>query len=275
MNSLRAAVISVLSAAAPTLWAAQDIEQRLPVPPGFGITETDTLRAAVMTQSLGRNPSRLLVPSALEASCRALVQAGRAQRMPTFDGGTDEPDTVRVTRFMSPEGSVVADYATRETLACINPETPFNPCHCRYGFETSRHITVKQRVAGRLQIWRKRVGEDKASRGAGTGRSNAPLMLEQQVDVAQLGPVVGAAVVAGLRCEVRQLREGYACLFAAGDGVPNVLVNLPASVGKERNLSTHGYRVTDLAVRALVDAAVFEPPAGAAPVSSSASRAAR
>jgi hypothetical protein len=254
---------------------AQDTERRLAVPENFGLRETGTVRAAVMTQSCGRSTVRLLVPAALEDTCRALVQMGHTQRMPTFDADTDNPDTVRVTRFMSPDGGAVADYSTHETLACTNPATPFNPCHCRYGFVTTRHITVKQRVAGRLQVWRTQVGATKGTQNTGATRSNAPLMLEQQVDPAQLGPTVGTAVVAGLRCAVRQLREGYACLFVAGDAVPQVLVNLPASVGRERDFSTHNYRVTEVAVRALVDAAVFEPPVGVTPVSSSASRPSR
>ena len=262
----------LLCTVACSLCIAQDIERRLVVPENFGIRETGTQRAAVMTQSSGRSLVRLLSPSGLEGTCRVLVQMGRAQRMPTFDADADNPDTVRVIRFMSPEDGAVADYSTHETLACTNPATPFNPCDCRYGFETTRYVTVKQRVAGRLMTWRTQVGAVNVTRHAGTARPNAPLMLEQQVDPAQLGPAVGTAVVAGLRCEVRQLREGYACLFVAGQGVPQVLINVPASVGRVRDLGTHNYRVTDVALRALVDAAVFEPPAGVEPVSSSASR---
>jgi hypothetical protein len=262
----------LLCTAACSLCGAQDIERQWPVPENFDIHESGVRRAAVMTQSSGRNVSRLLSRPALEASCRALVLMGCAQRMPTFDADADQPDTVRVTRFMSPDGAAVADYSTHETLACANLETPFNPCHCRYGFETARYITVKQWVAGRLQTWRKRVGEDRATHRTGATRSNAPLMLEQQVDPAQLGPVVGTAVIAGLRCELRQLREGYVCLYVASDEVPQVLRNTLASAGKERDLVSHNYRVTDVAVRALVDAAVFEPPAGVGPVPSSGSR---
>jgi hypothetical protein len=265
-------LMSLLCGLACGVCAAQDIERRLPVPEGFGLRETGTQRAAVMTQSSGQNTARLFSRPALEASCRSLVQMGRAQRMPTFDADIDQPDTVRVTRFMSPEGSTVADYSTHEALACTNPTTPFNPCHCRYGFVTARYITVKQRVAGRLQTWRTQVGAAKATHNSGATRSNAPLMLEQQIDPAQLSPVVGTAQVAGLRCEVRALREGFVCLYGAGDEVPQALRNALASAGKEREPSTHNYRVTEVAVRALVDAAVFEPPAGVAPASSSASR---
>jgi hypothetical protein len=272
MKSLFNFVMSLLCGAACSLCAAQDIERRLPVPQNFGIREAGTQRAAVMTQSSGHSLARLFNAAALEASCRASLQMGRAQRMPTFDADIDQPDSVRVTRFMSPEGSAVADYSTHETFACTNPATPFNPCHCRYGFVTARYITVKQRVAGRLQTWRTQVGAAKVAHHTATMRSSAPLMLEQQIDPAQLGPVVGTAQVAGLRCEVRALREGFVCLYGAGDEVPQVLRNALASSGKERDLGSHNYRVTDVAVRALVDAAVFEPPAGVAPVSSSASR---
>jgi hypothetical protein len=272
MKLLFKSVLSLLSVAACSLCAAQDIERRLPVPQNFGIREAGTQRAAVMTQSSGHTLARLFNAEALEASCRASMQMGGAQRMPTFDADIDQPDSVRVTRFMSPEGSTVADYSTHETLACTNPATPFNACHCRYGFVTARYITVKQRVAGRLQTWRTQVGAAKVTHNTGANRSNAPLMLEQQIDPAQLGPVVGTAQVAGLRCEMRALREGFVCLYAAGDEVPQVLRNALASSGKERELGSHNYRVTDVAARALVDAAVFEPPAGVAPVSSSASR---
>jgi hypothetical protein len=272
MKLLFKSVLSLLCGAACSLCAAQDIERRLPVPQKFGIREAGAQRAAVMTQSSGHSLARLFNAEALEASCRTSMQMGRAQRMPTFDADIDQPDSVRVTRFMSPEGSTVADYSTHETFACTNPATPFNPCHCRYGFVTARYITVKQRVAGRLQTWRAQVGAAKVTHNSGAARSTAPLMLEQQIDPAQLGPVVGTAQVAGLRCEVRALREGFVCLYVAADEVPQVLRNALASAGKERDLSTHNYRVIDVVVRALVDAAVFEPPAGVAPVSSSASR---
>jgi hypothetical protein len=272
MKSLVKTGMLLLCAAAGGLCSAQCIERQLPVPENFGIAENGVRRAAVMTQSSGESLVRLLVPSALEATCRALMQSGRAQRMPTFDADADRPDSVRVTRFMSPEGTVVADYSTHETLACTEPAVPFNPCHCRYGFVTARYITVKQRVAGRLQTWRVQVGAAKVTHSAGAARSNAALMLEQQIDPAQLGPVVGTAQVAGLRCELRSVREGHICLYAADSEVPPVLRNTLASSGKERDLAGHNYRVTDVAVRALVDAAVFEPPIGAAPVTSSASR---
>ncbi len=275
MRSLVKTCMLLLCTAAGSLCSAQGIERQLPVPENFGIDERGVRRAAVMTQSSGESLVRLLKPSALDATCRALMQTGRAQRMPTFDADADQPDTVRATRFMSPEGTVVADYSTHQTLACTNPATPFNPCHCRYGFVTARYITVKQRLAGRLQTWRTQVGAAKVTHNTGAARSNAPLMLEQQVDPAQLGPVVGSAQVAGLRCEVRQLREGHVCLYGADNDVPLVLRNALASSGKERDLADHNYRVTDVALRALVDAAVFEPPAGVAPVSSSASRPSR
>jgi hypothetical protein len=275
MRTLGKSLLVLWCGAVSSLCGAQDIERRLAVPDKFGLHETDVRRSAVMTQSVGRTLVRLLNPAVLEAQCRALMQAGRAERTPTFDADAAEPDTVRVTRFMAPEGSTVADYSTHETLACTNPTTPFNPCHCRYGFVTARYITVKQRVAGRLQTWRAQVGAEKVTHNTGATRSNAPLMLEQQIDPAQLGPVVGTAQVAGLRCDLRALRDGFVCLYGAADAVPQVLHNALASAGKERDPSTHNYRVTDVAVRALVDATVFEPPAGVAPVSSSASRPAR
>jgi hypothetical protein len=264
-----------LCVAANFVCAAQDDERGLRVPENFGIRETGSRRAAVIVETSGENPLRLLDVAGMENTCRRLMAGGLAKRLPTIDADVNLPDTVRVTRFMSPDGNAVADYSTHRTFACVDPETSFNPCHCRYGFVIARYVTVKLRVAGRLQVWHKRVDDPKVIHHAGANRSNAPMLLEQRVDPTQLGPVVGNAVIAGLRCELRQIRDGYACLFVAGDGVPAVLANLPASAGRERDLGSHHYRVTDVAVRALVDGAVFEPPAGVAPVSSAASRPSR
>jgi hypothetical protein len=271
MTSLFAPVMLLLCAAVAALCAAQGIERQLPLPENFGLREAGTRRAAVMTESTGSNPARLLHRASLEATCRALPP----QTLPTFDADADQPDTVHVTRFMAPEGSAVADYSTHRALACTNPARPFNPCQCRYGFVTSRYITLKLRVGARLQTWRTRVGEAEVTHNTGAARSRAPVMLEPQIDPAQLGPVAGATIVAGLRCELRRLREGHVCLYVAGDEVPPVLRNAVASAGAERDIGKHNFRVTDVAVRALVDAAVFEPPAGVAPEAASPSRPAR
>jgi hypothetical protein len=64
---------------------------------------------------------------------------------------------------------------------------------------------------------------------------------------------------------VNQPREGHVCLYVAGDDVPRVLHGMLASAGPEREIASHNVRVTDVAVRAFVDAAVFEPPADATP----------
>jgi hypothetical protein len=252
--------------------AAQTSERALPLPEQFGLRESGICRETVMVQMEGKNLDARLDPFAIEKSCRVLVQMKRTDRLPTIDADVNKPDTVSVTRFMTPQGSAVADYSTHKAVACTNPETPFDPCHCRYGFVTTRYIRVKLRVADRLQTWRTQVGESKVVRNAGTARTRGPLLLLQRLEAEQIGPLVGTGVVAGLRCEVRGLREGYACVYGAGEDIPQVLRNTPASIGRDRDLASHHFRITDVAVRRLVDGAVFEPPAGESPVSSSASR---
>ena len=173
MKSLfKPVMLLLLCAAAPSLCAAQSIERQLPLPENFGLREAGTRRAAVMTESTGSNPTRLLHRASLEATCRALPP----QTVPTFDADADQADTVQVTRFMAPDGNAVADYSTHRALACTNPARPFNPCQCRYGFVTSRYITLKLRVGERLQTWRTRVDQAEATHNTGATRSRAPVI---------------------------------------------------------------------------------------------------